>query len=113
MQSQEEIQAKADQLTAREGKKVIPLVFEDRESKEQIVGYLRNPDRLTKTRILDKMMSIGMVTAASELLDIALLKEDSNPRISSAREEDDEIYLGAAMACFDFIKASDNLYKKK
>ncbi len=113
MQSQEEIEAKAEQLSIREGRKIIPFVFEDDNTKEQIVGFLRNPDRLTKTRILDKMMSIGMVTAASELLEIALLREDSNPRILSAQEGDDEIYLGAAMACFNFIKASDNLFKKK
>jgi hypothetical protein len=107
----EEIQAKADALSVARNVKVHPLVFIDPKTEEQIVGYIEEPNRATKTRVLDKGL-ISPVTAASELMDVVLIKEESNPRIYSEKSEDDSIYLGAVMACYETIKVSVNQIKK-
>lgn len=92
--------------------KVHPLIFKDEETGEDIIGYLKEPDRIVKLRVLDKSM-MSPVTAAAELMEIILIKEYSDPRFSSERPQDDRIYLGATMAAFDLIKYSVNTFKKK
>lgn len=108
----EEIQAKSDQLSKNLGVKVNPLVFVEEESGEQIIGYVKEPNRITKVRILDKAMSSPM-TAGSDLLDIILIKEESDPRISSENQDFDKYYLGAVMAAMGMIKYSQDTFKKK
>lgn len=91
--------------------KVHPLVFKDEPTGEWIVGYVKEPDRIHKKRILDKSV-MGSVTAASDCLDIILIKEYSDPRIYSEDQRFDDINLGATMACYDLIKYKVNTFKK-
>jgi len=110
--SNEQIEAKARQLSEVHGCEVHPLVFIEPDTQEQVVGYIKEPNRLVKMRVLDKGLQ-SPITAASELLEVVLLKEESDERIYSERQEHDKIYLGAVMACYDTIKVSVNQFKKK
>jgi hypothetical protein len=110
--SKEEIQTKADSLSKVHNVKVHPLVFEEEESGEQIIGFIKEPARLVKMRVLDKALT-SPISAASELLDIAIIKEESDARILSENPEHDKYYLGAVMAAMGIIKYSQDTFKKK
>ncbi len=108
--TKEQIQAKADEISKELNVKVTPIEFIDGE--EQIIGFIQEPNRMTKMRSLDKAMQ-SPVTAASELLEATIIRQHSNPRIMSERSEDDKIYIGAAMCCFELVKVSEDQFKKK
>lgn len=108
----EQIQEKADELSKKYSVKVFPIVFEDAETGVQVVGFAKEPSRMVKARVLDKALS-GAVTAATELMDAILIKEESDPRIYSEASENDKYYFGAAMACQQTIAVSVNQFKKK
>jgi len=92
--------------------KVHPLIFKDEETGEDVVGYVKEPARILKLRILDKAI-IGGFTASAEMLDIILIKEASDPRIYSELPQYDKFNLGAVNACYDLIKYSIDMFKKK
>jgi hypothetical protein len=111
-------EARAVELAAKYGVKVYPILFY-READmitqaDPIVGYLKEPPRLTKLRIIDEGSKRGEMEVAAELLDIALLKEESDYRISSADQQYDEIYMGACLAAsVQIIRVAINQIKKK
>jgi hypothetical protein len=102
----------AAELTAQLKVQVHAIVFKENEDSPEIVGYIKEPSRAVKLAVLDKSV-MGGFSAAAEMLDLVLLKEHSDPRISSERSEDDKIYLGAVMAAYDLVKFSTNTLKKK
>ncbi len=112
--TKEEIQAKADELKAKFGVPIHPLVFKENEdgTGEDIIGFMKEPARIVKLRVLDKSVMSAM-TAASELLDMCLIKEESDPRMYSEAIENDKIYIGACMAASAIIRYSTNQFKKK
>ncbi|MFX1704598.1 hypothetical protein PV783_11625 [Chitinophaga sp. CC14] len=111
--SNEQIQEKASELEKKFGGKVTPIVFEIPETEEQVIGYLKEPNRLAKTRILDKAMAGMMVSAAQDLLELTIIAEASDPRIMSELPENDTYNLGAAMAAQGLVKFAVNTFKKK
>ena len=102
----------AEELSEQLKVKVHAIVFKESEDSEEIIGYLKEPSRAVKLAVLDKSV-MGGFSAAAEMLDLVLLKEHSDPRISSERSEDDKIYIGAVMAAYDLVKFSTNTLKKK
>ncbi len=108
----EQIQAKADELSAKHGCIVHPIVFQEGEDAEQIVGFLKEPPRHVKLRVLDKGMTSPM-TASAEMVDAYLIREDSDARIWDEKPGNDKYYLGATMIANDLIKMSINQFKKK
>jgi hypothetical protein len=102
---------KALELSEQLGVKVHPIVFKDKVTGEDIIGYLKEPNRAVKMAVLDKSV-MGGFSAAQEMLEIILIKEHSNPRIYSDRPEDDEYNIGAVMAAFELVKFSVNSAKK-
>jgi len=107
-----EIDKKALELAEKNNCKVIPIVFHNEEQNEDIIGYIKEPNRINKLRAMDKSMS-GAMTASAELFDSIILKEDSDPRFTSERSEDDKIYLGGALVAFQTIEMMVNTFKKK
>lgn len=111
-------EARAAELATKYGVKVYPILFY-RESDmltqaDPIIGYLKEPPRLTKLRIIDEGSKRGEMEVAAELLEIALLKEESDFRISSPAQEYDEIYMGACLAAsIQIIRVAINQIKKK
>jgi len=105
----EEAELKAAELSQKHGCKVTPLVFKiSEESTEYVVGYIKEPSRIVKLRVMDKAVS-GAFTAAGELLDSVLIAEDSDPRIIA----EDVFYIGAAKAAFDTVQMAVNQFAKK
>lgn len=89
-----------------------PIVFQEDEESEQIIGYIKEPSRMLKARILDSAAN-GAVTSALQLFTSVLLKEDSDPRFSSDKAEDDDIVLGGALEAMNCIKIKTNQFVKK
>lgn len=109
----EEVQKYAEALKERLGVKVHPLVFKiDEHDTELVVGFMREPNRMVKMRVLDKSI-LSPMTAAEEMLQAILIKEESDPRIYSEDPEFDKLYIGAVMRASEIIKFSQQLYKKK
>lgn len=110
--NQEEIQKKADELSIKHACKVHPLVFKDAENEEDIIGYLKEPPRHVKLRVMDKGFS-APATAAAEVVDAFLIKEESDSRIYDENPANDKYYLGAVMEAYNMISLSVNMLKKK
>lgn len=108
----ETAQQRADELTASLGVKVHAIVFKESDDSPEIVGFIKEPSRMVKLAVLDKSV-MGGFSAAAEMLESVLIKDQSDPRIYSERTEDDKIYLGAVMAAYDLVKFSVNTLKKK
>jgi len=104
----EEIELKAVELSKRENCTVSPIVFVDEETQEQIIGYIKEPQRMLKLRVLDKAMT-APVTASSELFDSIFLAKDSDPRFLTV----DKYYLGGTMEAFKTVEMAVNTFKKK
>lgn len=107
----EELELKAKELSEKHGCVVHPLLFDDGNG-GHVSGFIKEPSRIVKMRALDKSFQ-SPITAASELLDVCLIKEESDARIYSESPENDHIYIGAAMAAMDMVKMSVNQFKKK
>lgn len=103
---------KAADLSAKMGVKVLPIIFKDGENDEYVVGYIKEPNRMVKAAILDKSLT-GQFSAAAELLNVVIIKEASDPRITSEASENDKYFFAAALEAFSFITISSNLLKKK
>jgi hypothetical protein len=110
--TQAEVQAKADEISKEIGKKVHPIMFVDEDNNDQVIGYIREPERIVKLRVLDKSLQSPM-TAAAECLEAVLLPEFSDERILSEDPVNDKIFIGAAMAALNIIQYSANQFKKK
>ena len=110
--TQEEIEKKVAELSLRENSKVLPIVFKDEDTDEDVVGFIREPNRMVKLRVMDKSIS-APATASAELFDAILLKNDSDIRFSSEDSKDDKYYLGGAMEAFKLVEISINTFKKK
>jgi hypothetical protein len=97
--AQEVAKEKALQLSEELKTKVHPLIFFVEKDKEPVVGYVKEPNRSVKLAVMDKYA--------------ILLKEHSDPRISSERSEDDMYYMGAVYAVSEMIQFAGNQVDKK
>jgi hypothetical protein len=106
----EEIQIKADELAVKFNCKVHPLVFSN--GTENVIGFIKEPPRFVKLRVMDKGLT-QPATAAAEVLEGYLIKEESDSRIWIESPENDPYYLGATMEAYNMINMSVNQFKKK
>lgn len=100
------------------GVKVHPIIFYregDTETQaDPVIGYLKEPPRITKLRLMDEAQKRGEMEVAAELLSIALIKEASDYRLSSESQEFDDVYIGACLAATTtIVRVALNQYKKK
>lgn len=109
-----EAAAKAQALSEELKTKVHPLVFviEKEEDDDPVIGYVKEPNRMVKLAVMDKFTS-GFYSACAQAMETILIKEHSDPRISSERPEDDNYYMGAVMAVSEMIKFAANQVDKK
>ena len=112
----EEIELKASELSAKHGAYVLPIVLEDKDDNGvvigTIIGFIKEPPLFMKMKILDKAME-SPITAASSIVDAYLIKEESDPRMYNQERGNDQYYIGATMAAYTFIKVAANAFKKK
>lgn len=103
---------KAKELSLKYGVKVSPIVFkESKQSQEIIVGFIKEPPRFVKLRMMDKGMT-SPITAASEVMETCLIKEESDARIYSELPENDVFYMGATMVVYAMVEVAINQLKK-
>lgn len=70
-----------------------------------VIGYLKDPDRLTKMRAID-MYEQSRTQAGDIILRSGLIQEESDSRILEEKKENDPFYLGA----IDFAVKSVGMY---
>ena len=83
----------------------------DTETNEDVVGFIKEPPRFVKLRVMDKGLT-APATAAAEIVDAYLIKEESDVRIYS-ETADDKFYLGATMEAYNMVSMAVNQFKKK
>jgi hypothetical protein len=112
-QVREKCELKAAELSLKFGCTVTPLIFKaSEESEDIIIGYIKEPSRLVKLRVMDKALG-SVMTASAELLDSIIISEESDPRITVDLPENDIFYIGAAKAAYDTVKMAVNQFAKK
>lgn len=109
--AREKAAALTEEFKAKGVYQVHPIVFKSEEG-EDIVGFVKEPSRAAKMAVMDKAM-ISPMQAVEEILDHVLIKEHSDPRMSSESQEFDDIHMGLAMAVFNLITFKVNAAKKK
>ena len=110
--TREAASAKVAELEQRFSCKVHPLVFGVPETGEILVGYFKEPPRTVKMRVMDKGLT-QPITAASEIVDAYLIKEESDSRIYDEKSDNDKYYIGATYAAYALVTMSVNQFKKK
>jgi hypothetical protein len=110
--TQEEIESKVQELSVKHSAVIHPIVFKVEDSEDTIVGFIKEPPRFVKLRVMDKGLT-SPVTAASEVVDAYLIKEESDPRIYSEAPENDKYYLGATLEAYNLVTLAVNQFKKK
>ena len=108
----QQINDKADHLTAIHKVKVHPIVFREAIDSEPIVGYIKEPSRQAKLAVMDKSM-VNPFSASQEIVDYFLIKEESDKRIWDENPDNDKYYIGACKVAFDMVTLSINQFKKK
>jgi hypothetical protein len=101
-------QKRADDLCIKLNCKVLPIVFHDVDTGEDIVGFIKEPSRMVKLRVMDKAMT-APVTASAELFDSIFIEDESDKRFLT----EDKYYLGATMEAFKTVEMAVNTFKKK
>ena len=97
-------------LSKELGREVHLCIFET-EDKEEIVGFLKEPDRLVKMRALDMSLQ-SWTSAANILLETSLVREYSDPRILDENPDNDKIYFGFLMKANELVKFYSEKQKK-
>lgn len=80
---------------------------------ERKVCYLKEPNYLTKIRVMDKAVTLGIYTAAEELRELSVIREASDAITYSESPESDAYKLGCVDYCLGMIKRLQNQFKKK
>jgi hypothetical protein len=102
--------ALAKQLNVSKVHVVVQVVPENLERK---VCYLKEPNYVTKIRVMDKATSLGVYTAAEELREISVIKESSDAITYSESPESDDFKLGIVDYCLGMVSRLQNQFKKK
>lgn len=93
--------------------KVHVVVQINPETNERAVCYLKEPNYLTKVRVMDKAAGLGVYTAAEELREMCIIKEHSDPITCSDHYESDRYKMGILDYCLGMINRLQNQFKKK
>jgi len=107
--------AKAEELAKTHGvSKVHPVVQIDRENGfARAVCYLKEPNYITKVRLMDKATSIGVYSAGEELRELCTIKEASDPITYSEAPESDAFKMGIVDYAINMVRRLQNQFKKK
>lgn len=93
--------------------KVHVVVQVDPDTFERAVCYLKEPNYLTKIRVMDKATSLGVYTAAEELRELSVIKEHSDNITYSEHHQSDKYKMGVVDYCLGMINRLQNQFKKK
>lgn len=109
-----EYDQKAEALAkANNVSKVHPIVQIDPETLSRHVCYLKEPNYLTKIRVMDKATTIGVYTAADELREACLIREASDSITYGEAPECDRYKMGVTDYALTMVTRLQNQFKKK
>ncbi|QTE37473.1 hypothetical protein J3L18_30985 [Mucilaginibacter gossypii] len=108
----EAINKKADDLSAQLNVKVHAFVAIDGTEDNKLVAFIREPNRLIKSRAMDKTYNGMGFTAGSEMFEACVVREETDPRFLSEAPENDKFYMGASKFCGDLLILATNNTKK-
>ncbi len=115
--SEEEIAeyaATADALAKKKAvSKVHPVVQIDPENLSRHVCYLTEPNYTTKIRVMDKVVTAGVYTAADELREACVIRDASDTITYGDSPECDRYKMGVVDYCLTMITRLQNQFKKK
>ena len=107
------IQAKADELTEREKRKVHYFVTPHHTTGEPVVAYVKDPPYLGKLVFLDEITGKGAIMAGNKLAEQNILAKDSHPLMSGNDAASEPYRLGLAVACVSLLEMYSAEFKKK
>jgi len=110
--SQEQIQTKADELSAKFGNTVTPIVFNISET-DQVIGYCQEPEYDVLMYATDCYLSKEISKASEATLKNCLIVEESDPRILSNDRKNARIKASFTSAVTKLIIPFVDDYKKK
>lgn len=91
----QEVEAKKEELEKKHNCKITPIVFRNPETKKiDAVGYLKEPSLQAEMAYMDKVTRFPF-SAGEDILDLCIIKEESDPRLYTATNENKEFYKGA------------------
>jgi hypothetical protein len=112
-EAQEFANKKAEELTNKFGKKVHPMIFiQDEDSTDYAIGYLKEPNRMDKIQAMDVAFSSPM-KAGMRILEMGLIKEESDYRFLNDDSAYDAINIGAYQKALTIVQFASDLAKKK
>ena len=88
-----EYQQKAEELTKQLGSKVHAIVFAIPGSDDKIVGYVKEPDFITKLRWTDAYFAGSGYTMGNNLYDALLVKDQTDVRLYDTGNPDNQKYV--------------------
>ena len=107
------IKAKQDELEAKFKVPIFPIVCRNGAAEKILaVGYLKKPGIQAQMAYMD-LSARSPFSAGEVILDICILKEDSDPRLYTRSDENSEFYLTAVSEAGAMIQMYVNLFKKK
>jgi len=90
-----EVDAKVAELTEKFKCKITPIVYRSPETKKIIaVGYLKEPSLQAEMAYMDKVTRFPF-SAGEDILDLCIIKEESDARLYTPTNENKEFYKGA------------------
>lgn len=107
----EEIQAKESELSAKYNRKVEIKRFPLRDGGEAFLA-LKNPQFYEKMMAYDQFAQSQMA-AATYLFNASAIKEESDARFWSEKEQDEELRMGALVYCLELVAYTIPELKKK
>ncbi len=80
---------------------------------EWILGYLKDPPRPLKMEALDRITKEGEFKSGEYILSISLIREESDPILSSGDYKYEDILMGAFYASQKILKINLDVASKK
>lgn len=108
----EQIEAKAAELTEKFKCKVTPIVI-TADDGSQVVGYFQEPQYDVLMYATDAFIEKQMSKAAEATINDTLIKDESDPRIMSNERQHARIKASFTNACMKLVVPYVDEYKKK
>ena len=109
--TQEQIEAKASELSIKFDNKVTPVYFTDDD--EQVIGYFQEPSYDIRMYVTDMYIAETLSKAYEAAINDSLIKEESSPRITSSLRKDAKIKASFTNAMGKMLAPLVDEYKKK
>lgn len=107
------IEAKCLELAAKYDTPRVHPYISEQEGQKPVIAFIKEPTYIQKMYAMDKLNSIGMLSAGDELRDILTIKEESDPITYGDTWQSDKYKLGIATLCITILEFAQNDFKKK